>query len=528
MQSTTPTTNPRFSGLSPTAARLTAAAGAALQQRRIPEAEQHLKGALALAPNHPEVLRLLAGLQGLHGQYAEAVATLKRAHRSRPNDPLIHNGLGTALQALKEFDAALAAFRCACELAPSSASMWCNLSTLLIMLGREDEALSALERALVVDPNSASAHVLRATTLKMQGQLEQAAMGYRQVIAQAPNTSWAWLGLAGLKSYRLQPADIEQLRLLLSNSTNKNDQCVFGFALAKALDDQGQYEEAFAILSEANAQVRRDAPWNGAAFQTQVDDVLQAFSSSPAGAGVAQGEEVIFIVSLPRAGSTLTEQILASHPDVAGANELSDLAMVIAEESERRQQAFPSWVRVMEPADWQRLGQNYLERTRYWRRQKPRFTDKMPMNWMYIGAALCMLPSARIVNCRRDPVETGLSCYWHYFTNSGQKFSYDLADIGVFWRAYDRAIRSWQKIYPGRVYEQVYEKLVDEPETQTRKLLEFCGLEFDPSCLKFYETKRTVNTVSASQVREPIRRDTARAARYGALLDPLRAALGGV
>ena len=208
---------------------------------------------------------------------------------------------------------------------------------------------------------------------------------------------------------------------------------------------------------------------------------------------------------------------------VEGAGELPDLPQVLAEESRRRGQPFPQWVASMSPADWQRLGQRYLERTAHWRRQRPVFTDKLPNNWMYIGAIRAMLPGAHVIACRRDPLETCFSCYRQHM--AGNEYTRTFDDLAAFWRDFDRSVRDWHALHPSQVFEHEYERLLAAPEDHIRRLLDFCGLPFEPACLSFNENRREVRSPSATQVRQPLH-DTTRAPRYGALLDPLRAALG--
>jgi Sulfotransferase family len=235
---------------------------------------------------------------------------------------------------------------------------------------------------------------------------------------------------------------------------------------------------------------------------------------------------VIFVVSLPRSGSTLTEQILASHPQVTGGGELQDMEKVIEEENQRHGVPLQQWARAATAADWDRMGKDYLQRTAHWRQKKPRFVDKMLANWRFAGAILAMLPDARIVVSRRDPLENTFSCYRQMFGDYGHVYSYDMQDVASYWHDFDRMCRRWVELYPDRVHNMVYEDLLADQEGKTRELLDFCGLEFDPACLRYYETERSVKTISSAQVREPLRRDTAKAPKYGALLDPLRAALG--
>jgi len=335
----------------------------------------------------------------------------------------------------------------------------------------------------------------------------------------------AWWGLADLKTTRFADGDIERMQDAMKQPRAGDDDLIaMGFALAKALDDEGRYADSLDALAQANAVARRRRQWNASAFSAGIDAVNQAFTPPPAGAPEALGDEVIFIVSLPRSGSTLVEQILASHSSVEGAGELPDLPMVLAEESRRRRKPFPQWVGEMQPADWERLGTRYLERTAHWRQRRPVFIDKLPNNWMYIGAIRAMLPAARIICCRRDPLENCFSCYRQHLANNDYSRTFD--DLAGFWRDFDRSARHWSALSPARVHEHSYEGLLADPEGQIRQLLEFCELPFEPACVRFHETEREVRSPSATQVREPLRQDTASAPRYGALLDPLRQALG--
>jgi len=256
------------------------------------------------------------------------------------------------------------------------------------------------------------------------------------------------------------------------------------------------------------------------------DAALAATTALPAPTDPELGREVIFIVGLPRSGSTLFEQILASHPDVEGASELPDLGEVIQSESVRRGQPYPQWIAQATAEDWQRLGRDYLQRTARWRARRPRFTDKMPDNWKHAGILRAMLPGATVIDVRRDRLETAWSCFRQQFYRLPD-FSADLADIAVYLRGCERAMDTWRGRDPAHVRLHRYEALLADPEAGIRALLGDCGLAFDPACLAFHQSRRSVRTASAAQVRQPLRADTARAGRYGALLDPLRAALGG-
>lgn len=487
-------------------------------------AERILIGALALAPRHAEILRLLGSAQAMQGRHAEAAASLREAIGLQPGDALAYNSLGNALGRLGDKSGAAQAFAQACTFAPELAPLWYNQAKALCEDLRNEEALPVLERAAQLAPEDLRTQFLHAHTLRVTGRFPQAAALYRRILARHPAAE-AWLGLANLKNQRFDAADVLAMERIAHGNLSVDDRNSILFALARAYEDVGRHEDAFRGYLEGNANVRRFHPWDAAQFAAHVDAILTAFPP-PASAPDASGAEVIFIVSLPRAGSSLTEQILASHPQVDGAGELPDLPAVLHEESRRRGKPFPAWTGEATPADWQRLGEHYLQRTARWRRERPRFTDKLPDNWQFAGAALAMLPQARIVICRRDPVETALACFRQLFAGGGQPFSYALEDIAGYSRDFDRAVTHWRARYPARTHVQDYEALVADAETQIRALLDFCGLPFDERCLRFHETERPVRTASAGQVREPLRSDTKRAAKYGRLLDPLRAALG--
>jgi tetratricopeptide (TPR) repeat protein len=397
----------------------------------------------------------------------------------------------------------------------------------LLAEGSVAEARDAFERAIALEPRHAMARVRLADALVYLGDLDAAAAAYRAAIALNPQCGPAWWGLAAMRTVPFDDGEYARLRELRTDPTvAEPDHIAMGFALAKAHEDRARYDDAFATLREANASMRRRIDWRAGDFSARVDRMLAAFAA-PARASDDDtlGREVIFVVSLPRSGSTLTEEILAAHPDVEGASELPDLGAVIEEESARRGAGFLQWATEAQPADWSRLGKRYLERTARWRRTRPRFTDKMPGNWLYLGAALAMLPGARIVDCRRDPVETCFSCYRQLFS-SGAVFSYDLDDLAVYYNAYDRAMRHFARIAPSRIRVQRYEALLADRDAEIASLLAFAGLAPDDACRNYASNRRTVRTASAAQVRQPLRAGTARAALYGEHLAPLRRALG--
>jgi hypothetical protein len=278
---------------------------------------------------------------------------------------------------------------------------------------------------------------------------------------------------------------------------------------------------------KANALRKRELPpWDADRFRQQERQADEVFDDSAAQATDPQlGRGVVFIVGMPRSGTTLVEQILASHPEVEGAGELPALPNVLTEESTRRRRRYPEWVPDASAHDWQRLGLRYLELTAHFRSRRAYSTDKLPSNWRALGAIRAMLPGAHIVICRRDPLENCWSCFKQYFPN-GWEFTNDIEHLGLFWRAFDHAAAQWSLRAPAQVRQQGYEALTERPEAEIRALLDFCGLPFDSACLRPHESRRSVRTLSAAQVREPMYKHRSVTTSYGALLDPLRLAIG--
>jgi len=518
----------RLGGLSPEARAALTEASQRISRGELGAAEQLLRGILATEPNHTETLRMLAVAYQLGGHTAEAIGVVRHAQRSNPSDALLMNTLGSLLQSAGDVAGANVAFRRACELAPDLASAWMNLGTNLLTQSDVRQAESAFARAIEIQPGYVAARIAHGNALNALGRTDEAIAAFRAAIAANPRAALAWAGLAEIKTVALTADDIAALeRLVVDPALADEDRATAGFALGRGLEDQQRYAEAFDAFAKANATMRALMPWDAAAHSAYVDGIAQAFDAPPATAGdPARGSDVVFVISLPRAGSTLVEQILGAHPDVEGAGEINDLALIVQEESARRGEPYPAWIGKATAEDWQRLGTQYLERTARWRASRRVHVDKAVFNWQFVGAIVAMLPGARIVNVRRDPVETGWSCFKQRFARGQQVFSYALEDIGAHWVDYDRLMFFWHARFPRRIYDLSYESLVASPEAEIRRLLDFCGLPFAASCLKSHKSERVVRTASAAQVRQPMRSDTARAANYGARLDPLRRALG--
>jgi tetratricopeptide (TPR) repeat protein len=513
--------------LSPVAKRLLKRAQKESQSGNADAAMRTMIGVLALAPENAEALRWMGIAAQNCEDHAGAAECFRRALAVLSDDADLHVGLGVALYRMGQEGEALVHLRRACELAPDSASAWYNLAEGLKPQMQAEAAIEALQRALAIDPLHMQARLGLARAQTSLGRIDEAAATLREILRSEPGCTDAWFALADLKTIRFSEQDVRRLEMLLEDRDPGSDaRNRLEFVLAHALEDLGDYTRAFEVMERANSLQRRHLKWDAKGEHQRVEAILRAFAEPVAGApDTGLGREAIFIASLPRSGSTLVEQILASHPEIEGANEIGDLGRLIEVESRRRGANFPHWVGKLMPHEWQRLGVEYLASTARWRERKPRFTDKNLLNWMLAGAILTMLPAARVVIVRRDPVETCLGCYRQWFTGDAG-VAYDLNDIADFYSEFWRLTRFWLKKFPDRVFDLEYETLIAEPEPTIRGLLDFCALPFDPACLEPHRTERTVlSAPSAAQVRQPLRRDTARADRYGDKLDGLRARL---
>ncbi|HJU38230.1 MAG TPA: sulfotransferase, partial [Tahibacter sp.] len=507
----------RLRGLPARAREMAAAAERSLARHDLAAASRALDATLAAHPTHPELLRLQGLLALFRGDIASAIARLGEAAAAWPDDALAAGNLGTALAANGDVDAALDWFQRATALDNASIDAWYNLGRALDLRGDAAGAKAAFDAVIALDPGHRAARILRAETLTTLGVTADAEADLRGVLGEDPESVPAWVALANLKAFRAGDADA-LARAYRASTLTPSQRIDLAFAHASALEAEARYADSFAMFVEANAAKRATLQWNALAVGALVDGILAAFADTGArDADVDRGRGIVFLVGMPRSGSTLAEQILAAHPDVVAGGETGWLAGILQAESNRRALRFPHWVRDASADDWARLGGEYLARAAAARRDAAVFTDKTLTNWQTLGAIRRMLPGARIVHCRRDAIETAWSCYKHHFA-SDQRWSYDVDELAAFFGDAERALRVWSARHPGWIRAHRHERLVDDPEGATRALLAACGLAFDPACLRFQDASREVRTASAAQVRAPLA-SRAVASRYGALLD---------
>lgn len=481
------------------------------------------------APEHPELLRCRAQWHAAAREWAASADFLSRSLALRPG------GFADTLQLAHlqglagDHTAALAGLPDAAAMAATAAD-WLALSLECDLQGCVEWALAHVQQALVLDPRSAVALLQRARCATALGQADLAAADCRALLERQELTARAWFMLGDLKVVKLSEAELAALQHAATApppAMPAEERLLLQFALGNALVDAGRSVDAFAALQRANQSAAASRPWDKAAFRSYVDAVQAAFGAVSAAApdASAQGGEVIFLIGLPRSGTTLIEQVLASHSTVEGASELPYLSQVLEEESRRRGRTLAQWAASATDEDWARMGRQYLALSARWRQRRPVATDKLPDNWLYAGAAMRMLPGARVIDCRRDAVETCWSCYRQLFGPGMAHYSYTFEGLAAYWQAYDSLGRFWAERHPGQYRVQHYERLVADAAGEIRALLSFCGLDFEDACLHFHTAQRAIRTPSSLQVRQPMRQASTPAARMGALLDPLRALL---
>ena len=501
-------------------------AAAALSDQRLDVAERLLRAYLKEQPEDPAAIRMMAELAARVGRMVDAENLLRRALELAPGFTAARANLALVLSRTGRHSDALVMTDELLDVEPDDIGHLNLKASILGRLGRFEEAIGLYRRVLDVAPQQPRVLLSVGTMLKTIGRQDEAIAAYREGIALQPTLGDLWWSLANLKTVRFDEADIAAMRAALADpALGPEDRVHLDFALGKAMHDAKQYDAAFAHYKAGNRLRRSAQPYRGADTKQLVDRsialVRPALINAPGG---VPGCDPIFILGMPRAGSTLVEQILSSHPLVEGTGELPDLPALA-----RSLGPYPAMLATLEPEQRATVGAAYLARAAAQRQtDRPHFIDKLPNNWMFVPLILSILPGATIIDVRRHPVGCCVANYRQHFAR-GQGFAYDLADLGHYYSDYVRLMAHVDAVAPGRVHRVIYERLVDDSETEIRALLDACGLAFDPACLQHHRTERAIRTPSSEQVRQPIYRDALDEWRhYEPWLGELVAALGPV
>jgi tetratricopeptide (TPR) repeat protein len=515
----------------PQRARIEEATAALLADER-KESERIFREILREDPSHPAALCGLAALSLAADRAHDAERLLRHALRQSAYLPLAYRGLAPALIALGRLAEADAATQHLIQIEPQSPQSWVTAAGVATRLMRQERALEAYQRAAELKPEEVGLRISVGHVQKTLGLRRECEASYRAALRMQPDRCEAWWSLADLKNYAFSDDEVATMEGLLTRGVQgRSNEAQLHFALGKAYEQRRDYARAFASYARGNALRSLDAPFDIELFERRAARIRSfcdaAFFARRAGSG-DPGTAPIFIVGLPRSGSTLIEQILATHSCVDGTMELPNILNIVAQLDDLTpgRDGYPEALERVSREALAALGARYLAETAPLRSGRAHFTDKLPNNFSHVGLIHALLPNATVIDARRHPMDACFSTFRQYFAE-GQTFSYNLEDLGRYYRCYLALMDHWDGVLPGKVLHLQYEELVREPEVQIRRLLEHCRLPFDAACLRFHETQRPVRTASAEQVRQPLYTSgIAYWRHFESQLEPLRRALG--
>ena len=474
-------------------------------------AERIVRDFLLQHGDHIEAMRLLAKIGMQLEVFDDAELLLQGVLRLAPDYHAARHDYALTLLQRHKHAQALEQLERLVAIDPNNRAYQIGRATAYVGLGQHERAIEMYRALLAATPQQPDLHLSVAHALKTLGKQQEAIDAYHAAIACRPSYGDAYWSLANLKTYRFPEAEIAQMRAQEQTpGISREDRYHLCFALGKALEDRGEYADSFSYYERGNGLKQEEIRFKIEPIERnarlQASICTRELFEARRGAG-CPSDEPIFIVGLPRAGSTLLEQILASHSQVEGTMELPDIVRLAGElqgrDPDPLNPRYPAILGELDPDTLRRHGEKYLADTRLYRTGKPRFIDKMPNNFRHIGLIHLILPNARIIDARREPLACCFSNFKQLFA-SGQEFTYSLDHIARYYRSYVELMRHWDEVLPGKILRVQHEDVVADLEANVRRLLAFCGLDFEPACLEFYKTERSVRTASSEQVRRPI------------------------
>jgi tetratricopeptide (TPR) repeat protein len=509
-------------------------AGSLFSDGELSAAENILQGYLVNGGNHVEALRLLARIEQASNALELAEQRLEALLKLEPNCREARLDYLRILLDQQKYLQAQEAIDTLLRLEPGNRDLLSFNAAACVGLGLHQPAIGLYRQLLAASPGSFDLHVALGHSLQSVGRRKEAIESYRKAAAIRPSFGDAYWSLANLKAYRFSQEEIAQMRAEeAAPGADPVDRYHLCFALGKAYEDLKDYAESWQFYEHGNALRRAESRYRPEMIETntcmQIEVCTADFFSRRAGGGVPQPDP-IFVVGLPRSGSTLVEQTLAAHSRVDRTQELPNIPRIVrgmeGPRSDPDNPRYPGALAELAPEDFRRLGERFLTDTRPYRGDRPFFIDKMPNNFRHIGLIHLILPNAKIIDVRREPMACCFSNLKQLFAR-GQEFTYSIEDIARYYKSYLELMRHWDAVLPGSVLRVWYEDVVEDLEGNVRRILEFCGLEFEPACVEFYKLERTVHTPSSEQVRQPIFRDgLVQWRNYEPWLGPLKDALG--
>jgi len=500
---------------------------------RLHEARSACDRMLRTLPDDPRALSRCAVVYAESNELENAARLMEKAIVLEPGNARHYANLGLMYQRLHRLPLAEDVLNRCLALDPKNAMVWVTLGNVQREDSRPNDALASYRRALQCGPPLAGIYNNIGLAYQEMGNLEEALEHFRRAISIAPDYVEAYRNLSHIKEFSSFDDEARAMTGLLERGTLPDHQrMLLAFSLGKVCDDIGDYDRAFAHFSEANRIRRESEPYDFSAQIELVRRIREMFTPRiferfrDVGGGDATP---IFIIGMPRSGTSLVEQILASHSTVFGAGELHLLHDLVASSTRStgsRPRPYPESLAAWTPEEYREIGARYITSIRRLDSSAKRITDKMPHNFLYAGLIRLVLPQATIIHCRRNPVDTCVSCFTNYF-RSGHEYASDLADVGRYYRLYEDLMAHWRTVIPGGLFEVQYEELVSDKEAVTRRLLDFCNLPWEEQCLRSHAVSRPVKTLSVSQVRREVYTSSVdRWRRYADHLGPLLAALG--
>lgn len=495
---------------------------------RLSQAQEVCHRVLARTPEHPLALYIL-GTLGLDFDPELAIKYFERAAVREPGNPYYQLSLGEAWLRVEDFPPAIKHLERACELKPDLAEALCRLAQAYTRFDKAELALPVYERALKIDRDHPLARSGMARTLIGLGRMDEATVYLREAIDRRVGIPLAYYALANIRKFSSEPPELKSILNELGSSAPVDEPSELHLAAGKILNDLGRHEDAMDhFLKAAEIKAYR---FDIGSYRKRVDALIELFDPGLLAAKAAFGnssEVPVFVVGMPRSGTTLTEQICSSHPNVHGAGELTKLSRIAAGMGLRAElaQDFRANVRSMTPEQSRELGDDYIAALRQYSDTASLIVDKMPHNFELVGLIGVLFPNAKIIHCRRNAVDNCTSCFVSNLSD-GHKYSYNLETLGLYYREYDRLMRHWKSVFPGQIFESQYEDLISDQEGQSRRLIDYLGLPWDDACLRFFEKEGSVRTLSRWQVRQPIYTSSVRRWKnYGSKIQPLIDALG--
>ena len=478
---------------------------------RITDAESTLKSALKKNVNNVDAMHFLALIyHDENKKLNDAEALLRKATEIAPDFKQAIASLGRLLLDNGKWSDAIQAYEKLIEIEPTDDKAWAGLGRSLSLAGQVEKAVTAYEKSLALNSASPNVHMAYAHSLKTVGNQKEALVEYRESIKLRPELGESYWSMANLKVFQFEASEIEAMEFQIKSSELSDSARIhFLFSLGKAYEDKKDFNQAWNYYELGNNVQRGLLSYDPVANQMQLESIKKVFSHDFINQYRHDGfsaDDPIFIVGLPRSGSTLMEQILASHSLVEGTSELPNIGDIAIGTGRYRADGltYPKTLRSLTKRDLKAYGKEYLQQIdRHRTSRTPFFIDKMPNNFAHIGFIKLILPNAKIINTRRHPLDSCLGAYKQLFAK-GQNFTYEKFELAQFYCDYIDVMDHWHKVFPGEILDIHYEETVTDLEKQTRKVLEFCGLNFEDQCLRYYETKRAVKTASSEQVRQPV------------------------